>query len=198
MVPARALPVLLHVLLAAVASGSPDDGLAEVEPDLRVVTRRGPSGFGVVARLTSSGFGEVNLITGLRGTAAEDGLLRVGDLVLEVDGDRIPPGESLVSVVKRLSAVTQCDSHTLGVLRPLSAEEQAEVDAQLKAEAEAAAEAEPPSLAAIMKSMLGNPAIRGAVSKMAASHRLALALALAHALALALDLALAPALTLSR
>ena len=85
MVPARALPVLLHVLLAAVASGSPDDGLAEVEPDLRVVTRRGPSGFGVVARLTSSGFGEVNLITGLRGTAAEDELLRVGDLVLELD-----------------------------------------------------------------------------------------------------------------
>ena len=80
---------LLHALLAAVASGTPDggiDGLAEVEPDLRVVARRGASGFGVVARLTSSGFGEVNLITALRGPAAEDGLLRVGDLVLEVDG----------------------------------------------------------------------------------------------------------------
>ena len=156
--------ILLQVLLAAVGSGSPDglDGLAEVEPDLRVVTRRGSSGFGVVARLTSSGFGEVNLITGLRGTAAEDGLLHVGDLVLEVDGERIPPGESLVSVVKRLSVVTQCDSHTLGVLRPPSAEEQAEADAQVKA----AAEGEPPSLASIMKSMLGNPAIRGAVSQM--------------------------------
>ena len=103
----RDLQVLLHALLSAFASSSPDGGLREVEPglagvepglagvepDLRVVTRRGPSGFGVVVRLAASGLGEVNLVTALRGPAAEDGLLRVGDLVLEVDGERIPPGE---------------------------------------------------------------------------------------------------------
>ena len=96
----RALQVLLHALLSAFASSSLDGGLPEVEqslagvePDLRVVARRGPSGFGVVLRLTASSLGEVNLVTGLRGPAAEDGLLRVGDLVLEVDGERIPPGE---------------------------------------------------------------------------------------------------------
>ena len=96
----RALQVLLHALLSAFALSSPDGGLPEVEqslagvePDLRVVARRGPSGFGVVVRLTASSLGEVNLVTGLRGPAAEDGLLRVGDLVLEVDGERIPPGE---------------------------------------------------------------------------------------------------------
>ena len=129
----RALQVLLHALLSAFALSSPDGGLPEVEqslagvePDLRVVARRGPSGFGVVVRLTASSLGEVNLVTGLRGPAAEDGLLRVGDLVLEVDGERIPPGESLASVVRRLSAATPGDSLTLGVLRPLSAEEQAE------------------------------------------------------------------------
>ena len=95
----RALPVLLPALLSAFASSSPDGGLPEVEqglagvePDLRVVARRGPSGFGVVVRLSASSWGEVNLVTGLRGPAAEDGLLRVGDLVLEVDGERIPPG----------------------------------------------------------------------------------------------------------
>ena len=86
----RALRVLLHALLSAFASSSPDGGLPEVEqglaavePDLRVVARRGPSGFGVVVRLSDSSWGEVNLVTGLRGPAAEDGLLRVGDLVLE-------------------------------------------------------------------------------------------------------------------
>ena len=95
----RALPVLLPALLSACASSSPDGGLPEVEqglagvePDLRVVARRGPGGFGVVVKLAASPWGEVNLVTGLRGPAAEDGLLRVGDLVLEVDGERIPPG----------------------------------------------------------------------------------------------------------
>ena len=133
-------------LLAVIAYGSPD-GLADVEPDLRIVARRGPSGFGVVATPD-------NLITALirRSPAAEDGLLRVGDFVLEIDGERIPPGESLVSVVKR----QQRDAYTLGVLRP-------------SAEAQAQAQAKPVSLAEIVKSMLGNEQIRGAVSKMAVS-----------------------------
>ena len=106
----RALPVLLPALLSACASSSPDGGLPEVEqglagvePDLRVVARRGPSGFGVVVRLSASSWGEVNLVTGLRGPAAEDGLLRVGDLVLEVDGERIPPGLRSVTLPSLLA-----------------------------------------------------------------------------------------------
>ena len=144
----RCPAISLAAWVAAAAFGSPeaehDD--QEVEPDLRVVVRRGPFGFGVVATPD-------NLITRLRGPAAEDGLLRVGDRVVEVDGERIPKGESLVSVVKR----QQRDAYTLGMRRPPA-----------NAAAVAEAEAAPPSLAELVTSMLSNPQIRGAVSTMAA------------------------------
>lgn len=137
----RAQLAKFYTMLAAVAFAALDT--SGLEPDHWVVVRRGPSGFGVVATPD-------NLITGLRGPAAEDGLLHLGDLVLEVDGDRILEGETLVSHCR----AHQRDTHTLGVLRAMPEDE---------------AEAEVPSLAAMVKSMLGNEKIRGAVSKMAVS-----------------------------
>ena len=107
-----------------------------------VVIERGESGFGVVCN-------DHNIITGLKGPAAEAGVLHVGDAVLEVDGEPLEDGERLID---RIRARTGRESFTLGVVpRP------------------EARQSSPPSLNQIMKGMMASPQFKKMATKMVVS-----------------------------
>ena len=103
-----------------------------------IVIERGDAGFGVVC--TSA-----NVITALKGRAASDSLLRIGDLVVSVDGEELRGGERLSD---RIRASPERTSFTLGAI-------------------DITPPPPPPSLPQMMRSMLANPGIRKAVTKMA-------------------------------
>ena len=103
-----------------------------------VVIERGDAGFGVVC--TSA-----NVITALKGRAVSDSLLRIGDLVVSVDGEELRGGERLSD---RIRASPERTSFTLGAV-------------------DITPPPPPPTLPQMMRSMLANPGIRKAVTKMA-------------------------------
>ena len=64
------------------------------------VIQRGADGFGVTCS-------KDNVLTGLAGRAAADGLLNIGDIVVSVDGEELGDGERLID---RIRATPRKDS----------------------------------------------------------------------------------------
>ena len=90
----------LCALVVPVVLAQPPEGV-----DHWIVARRGPTGgYGIVATPD-------NIVTALKGQAAADGLLQLGDVVVECDGELL--AEPLSALVKRSGR----SEHTLGVRR---------------------------------------------------------------------------------
>jgi len=103
-----------------------------------VVIERGPGGFGVLCNAA-------NVLVALKGRAASDAVLRVGEQVLSVDGQELGEGERLID---RIHATPEQYSFTLGVVSLTPPPPQ-------------------PSLNDIMRNMIKSPAIRKMATKMA-------------------------------
>ena len=109
------------------------------EVDRLVVIERGEHGFGVVCN-------SHNVITSLKGRAAADGILQVGDAVLEVDGEPLERGERLIDRIR--SKAEAVSSFTLSLApRPAPAQD-------------------PPSLSQLMKGMMASPAFKKMATRM--------------------------------
>ena len=109
------------------------------DPISLVVMQRGPDGFGVACNRD-------NVITVLKGRAASDGILRLGDTVVSVDGEELAEGERLID---RIRASPSKASFTVGTV----------------------SNAPPPpipSLNEMMTSMMANPQFKKMASKMVA------------------------------
>ena len=103
-----------------------------------VVIERGEGGFGVVT--------VNNVIAALKGRAASDSVLRVGEVVVSVDGEELRSDERLPD---RIRAFPDKASFTLGVVGLTTPPPP------------------PPTLPEMMRAMLGNPAVKKMVTKMA-------------------------------
>ena len=102
-----------------------------------VVIEKGKGGFGVVCNSR-------NVITSLKGRAAADGVLAVGNTVVEVDGDALE-GERLID---RIRSKQPRSTFTLGL---------AEVEKEFRT---------PPTLNQMMKGMMASPAFKKMATKM--------------------------------
>ena len=101
------------------------------------VIQRGADGFGVTCS-------KDNVLTGLAGRAAADGLLNIGDIVVSVDGEVLGDGERLID---RIRATPRKDSYTLGTIT-------------------IAPPPPPISLGDMMKTMMASPGFRKMATKM--------------------------------
>ena len=129
---------MLHLLLHRVIwlLTLPLVTLADTPVRLAVIERGSTGGFGVVCNSD-------NEVAALKGRAARDQLLHIGERIVSVDGDPLSDGERLID---RIRASPGRDSFTLGL-----------VDSY---------EPPPPSLNQMMKTMMGSPAFRKMATKM--------------------------------